>query len=81
MMFVDGKAEEVGANPTRSRHCHRGVNLTESHDRMRLEGRGERRSGSQETPAVDPLDRDGEIPEKGGLVDGWTAGATRFPGL
>src|SRR5215470_6527940 len=46
--------EEVGASPTRSRHCDRGAALTLATTAMRWEGRGQLRSGSQDTPAVDP---------------------------
>src|SRR5690606_1501362 len=47
-----GGTEEAGANPARSRHCHRGANPSDGHCPAGWEGRGERRAGSQETPAV-----------------------------
>ena len=45
-------AEEAGANPARSRHCHRGADPADGHGAHGPEGRGARRSGSQETPAA-----------------------------
>src|SRR6185437_15433254 len=42
--------EEAGANPARSRHCHRGATLT-SHGRQ-VGRRGKQRSESQETHVI-----------------------------
>ena len=44
------KTEEAGANPARSRHCHRGATLT-SHGR-KVGRRGKQRSESQETHVI-----------------------------
>src|SRR5215470_12304369 len=56
--------EEVGASPTRSRHCDRGAALTLATTAMRWEGRGELRSGSQDTPAADPSPTGAWLPRR-----------------
>jgi hypothetical protein len=72
LLAIGRQCEEAGVNPARTRHCHRGAILNRSPAGRRecwppprREGRGEHRSGSQETPAVRSFSTRAWLPEEG----------------
>ncbi len=64
---VDGRVQEAGWSPARSRHCSRGVSLEEATER---EGRDERGPGSQETDLPSVVFRTGRGPREGVILNG-----------